>query len=390
MLPVEEIKKAAIEVLLHNAHGPYQGLPRTAGWGYPEPYTRDWMIAALGILVTQNEELMAVLRQMLIALAYQQTRLGHIPSLAHDPTDCGASDTTPLFLIALALYRSVTGEADFLQEAALKGLNWLQYQSPDDVVLVAQQPTSDWRDELWVWGYGMYVNTLVYACFGLYDQTERAEAQAALINRVGLRQVQGDRRIHEGMSLAGKPYYAFWVYKEHISERFDLLGNSLAILFGLATPLRAGEIIDWVEMTCKDLRQRGDLTCDLPPCLIPFILPEDEDWRTRYRRFNQPGEYHNGGIWPFVAGFYIAALVAAGRRELARQKFMALSELVQPARNDSLDFGFNEWLRAQDCRPLGQDWQTWSASMYLYAAACVEAGNTPFFPPVSADNGRSA
>jgi hypothetical protein len=34
---IEEAKQAALEVLLHNAKGPYQGLPRTAGWGYPEP-----------------------------------------------------------------------------------------------------------------------------------------------------------------------------------------------------------------------------------------------------------------------------------------------------------------------------------------------------------------
>ena len=39
----------------------------------------------------------------------------------------------------------------------------MQYQSPDDRVMVSQLPTSDWRDEQWVMGYGLYVNTLVYA-----------------------------------------------------------------------------------------------------------------------------------------------------------------------------------------------------------------------------------
>jgi len=34
---VELAKEAALEILLHNAQGPFQGLPRTAGWGYPEP-----------------------------------------------------------------------------------------------------------------------------------------------------------------------------------------------------------------------------------------------------------------------------------------------------------------------------------------------------------------
>ncbi len=49
---IEEARQAAIEVLLHNRKGPYQGLPRTAGWGYPEPYTRDLMISLLGIAVS--------------------------------------------------------------------------------------------------------------------------------------------------------------------------------------------------------------------------------------------------------------------------------------------------------------------------------------------------
>jgi hypothetical protein len=54
---VQQAKQAAVEVLLHNAHGPVDGLPRTAAWGYPEPYTRDLMLSAFGILAsvdTQN------------------------------------------------------------------------------------------------------------------------------------------------------------------------------------------------------------------------------------------------------------------------------------------------------------------------------------------------
>ena len=52
LISVELAKEAALQILLHNAQGPFQGLPRTAGWGYPEPYTRDLMISALGFLVT--------------------------------------------------------------------------------------------------------------------------------------------------------------------------------------------------------------------------------------------------------------------------------------------------------------------------------------------------
>lgn len=69
MQKLEETRKAALEVLLHNSHGPYHSLPRTAGWGYPEPYTRDLMIAALGILACGNQELIKSLRHVLQTLA---------------------------------------------------------------------------------------------------------------------------------------------------------------------------------------------------------------------------------------------------------------------------------------------------------------------------------
>src|SRR6478609_4782128 len=144
---IDQAKEAAIRVLLHNARGPFQDLPRTAGWGYPEPYTRDLMISALGFLSTGNEELADALRRTLMALATNQTPLGHIPSLAHDPDERGASDTTALFLFGLALYRKSVNQAEFLDEAAQKALKWMRYQSPDDMVMVSQLPTSDWRDE---------------------------------------------------------------------------------------------------------------------------------------------------------------------------------------------------------------------------------------------------
>jgi len=47
-----------------------------------------------------------------------------------------------------------------------------------------------------------------------------------------------------------------------------------------------------------------------------------------------------------------------------------------------VEFGFNEWHRAQDGTPPGQDWQSWSAAMYLYADACVEQKRTPFFDDI--------
>jgi len=127
------------------------------------------------------------------------------------------------------------------------------------------------------------------------------------------------------------------------------------------------------------MQQKGHLAVNLPPNFFPFTLPGDPDWIKRYENFNMPGNYHNGGIWPFICGFYVAALVAAKRYKLAEQKLIELTKLVKLSKDPSLEFGFNEWVKAQTGNVMGVDWQTWSAALYLYAAKCVEEKSTPFF-----------
>ena len=379
---IERAKSAAVDVLLHNRKGPHRGLPRTAGWGYPEPYTRDLMIAALGILVSGDAALIESQKRVLETAAVHQSEHGHIPSLVNDSEDRGASDTTPLFLLAAALYRKAAGDPGFLREAVDKALVWMTYQSPDDRVMVSQLPTSDWRDEQWVLGYGLFINMVVYSYLKLYGECEKAAAVRGLMTKFTVRGGVQHRHVHEGLRLPDKPYYGLWSYKVYSSERFDLLGNSLAILSGVASRSRAERIIGWVERECAGMKRSGRLAVDLPPNLFPYIREADPDWRPRYATYNRPGEYHNGGIWPFTCGFYIAALVAAGRHGLAERKLGVLTRLMEPAREADVEFGFNEWFKAQDGTPRGQDWQTWSAAMYLYAAVCVEEGRTPFFEEV--------
>lgn len=91
--------------------------------------------------------------------------------------------------------------------------------------------------------------------------------------------------------------------------------------------------------------------------------------------------YHNGGIWPFIIGFYIAALVAAEKYDLAEEKLMEFTRALEKSADQSknLKFGFNEWIKAQTGHPAGQDWQTWSALMYRYAVKCIAEKSTPFF-----------
>ena len=284
--------------------------------------------------------------------------------------------------MGVGLFRKAIGDDNFLQEATEKSLTWMEYQSPSDRYLVAQLPTSDWRDEQWVLGYGLFVNTIVYTYLKLLNQHESAKIVKTEMGRFKVIGERQHKHVHEGLVLRKKPYYALWSYKVYESERFDLLGNSLAILSGIASASRAKSIISWIETECDHMQKNGQLGVNLPPNFFPYIQPSDLDWLPRYETYNKPGQYHNGGIWPFICGFYVAALVAAGKQKLAETKLLELAKINHSYRAKKVEFGFNEWINAEDGVPMGQDWQSWSAAMFLYAAKCVEEKSTPFFDDI--------
>ena len=75
-----------------------------------------------------------------------------------------------------------------------------------------------------------------------------------------------------------------------------------------------------------------------------------------------------------VGGFWVAALVASGRQQLARQ------ELTKLARACAVkDWAFTEWLHGKTLAPRGMPGQSWNAAAYLMAERAVADGVVPFF-----------
>ena len=165
----------ALKVLLHNMDGPYAGFPRTVGWGYPEPYTRDLMISILGIGVTGNQSLLGSLKRVLETLAGNQTEHGHIPSLVHDPDDVGANAAPTLYFC----WRWV-----FSESCQMILIFWQRITKSFavDILLKVLWIVIGWRNEphqrlpggeQWVMGYGLYVNTLVFSCLKIFGYHNR-------------------------------------------------------------------------------------------------------------------------------------------------------------------------------------------------------------------------
>jgi glycogen debranching enzyme len=82
---------------------------------------------------------------------------------------------------------------------------------------------------------------------------------------------------------------------------------------------------------------------------------------------NYPYQYHNGGIWPFVGGFWICALEKTGQSALAREE---LGKLAQA--NQKNNWQFNEWFHGKTGKPMGMPGQSWNAGAFLLAYYCLK------------------
>jgi hypothetical protein len=156
------------------------------------------------------------------------------------------------------------------------------------------------------------------------------------------------RRRHLYLSFLN---FSFW------GEEGDTFGNLLAILFGLADGAMTQRILSVLEQ--EGVRELYPVRVVCEP-----IVRHDTLWRPYMDRHRQnlDWQYHNGGIWPFVGGFWVAALLASG--ELVRARV----DLAQLARANRLNqWQFNEWLHGRSGSPSGMPRQSWNAAAFLIA-----------------------
>jgi glycogen debranching enzyme len=148
-----------------------------------------------------------------------------------------------------------------------------------------------------------------------------------------------------------------------------VFGNVLAILLGLADARSARRTVD--ALLDAHVHEPYPVRAVTRPIKRASML-----WRPYMARHRQNlvWQYHNGGIWPMVGGFWVAALVASGRKE------QAYAELVKLARACAVkDWAFTEWLHGKTLAPRGMPGQSWNAAGYLLAERAVLEGLDPFF-----------
>jgi Alkaline and neutral invertase len=350
--------------------------------GHHQVWARDSMITLLGARFSDDGQIQSALHASIALLREKQAPGGAIPN----NVDCATlrpnfrayADAGLWWIIGSSLL-----DPDPATAAAILG--WYACQDVDQSGLISMQESADWQDLFCTRGKGLYLNCLYVLALRAAGEHQHADLVAERINRFFWYCGDGDmlRHIAHTFSTESKQaqdslgrkrwlpvkrdlvadqYYLPYLGFRAAGEWFDALGNLLAILSGVADAAKTAIIVDFME--------RHGMGKAPMPSLTPVIEPGHPDWRDYYGMLNLPHHYHNGGVWPFIGGFYVAALVKAGRHPDAARALDNLTELNRAGE-------FNEWHHGRTFEPMGVTCQAWSAGMYLFARECVSRSHVP-------------
>jgi GH15 family glucan-1,4-alpha-glucosidase len=348
------------------------------------------MIAALGGILSGDATILAAVRTSVALLREHQAPNGCIPNnvdaQTQRPNFRAYADGGLWWIIGSSLV-----EPD--PRTSLRILRWYECQDVDQTGLLSMQESTDWQDLFCTRGKGLYLNALyvlaLRASARVFEQSgdlrsagecrQRADFVRQQINRYFwyggdqnmLRHVAhtfstdspeaqdslGRKRwLPQKHFLVRDKYYLPYLAFRTPGEWFDSLGHLMAILADVPDASQCSEILSFIEthaLAVKPIKS-----------IFPVVHRSDPDWRDYYGMLNTPHHYHNGGVWPFIGGFYVAALVKLGEIQKAEAAMQGLSDLNTCGE-------FNEWHHGETGEPQGVRHQAWSSGMYLYALECV-------------------
>lgn len=378
----------------------------TARANYHRIWARDGAILSLAALLSGDGELITAARRTFETLAEYQGPHGEIPSNV-DPASkrvsyggtTGRVDADLWFIIGCGEYWQATGDDVFMDrllpvvERVCFLLGAWEFNSRG---LLCVPLTGDWADEYLHNGYVLY-DQLLYlqalrtlACM---HTAAHGSSDHALLEKISrLRHLIRANYWFDGDGVRDDAYHEV-LYKKGLqaaahcagrhwmpsfspsgySYRFDTLANVLASLLGVSDQQQCDTVDNFIaEELFRD---------ELPvlPAFHPVIKPVDEDWEHLQTMFsytfkNKPYEFHNGGLWPLVTGFYVADLARRQRAELGRSYLRAIHDANALPMEDE-PWGFAEYLNGQTLQPGGTSHQGWNAAAAVIGQRTLEGQN---------------
>ncbi|MDB6085292.1 MAG: glycoside hydrolase [Gammaproteobacteria bacterium] len=352
--------------------------------GYTAIFGRDAAVCAIGMAVCGDEVLERAAADGLHTLAEHQASNGQIAKFVDlhkqepDFWYLGCIDSTLWWLIALAFLDKRVRRSSLRMRYAKRirlAVQWLLAQEHQRFFLLQQNEASDWADIMPRSGFVLYTNALWYFVKRLYGIDHARETRQNFNGlfhpfSAAIAEYRRARLLNEYVLRRGRDrdLYLSFVNFSFFGEEGDVFGNVLAVLLGLADATASRRTLDALT--------RAHVNDPYPVRAVTRPIKQNSSlWRPYMSRHRQNAvwQYHNGGIWPMVGGFWIAALAAAGRADQAK------AELIKMARACALgNWAFTEWLHGKTLATRGMPGQSWNAAAFLMAEHAISADANVF------------
>ncbi|AXP79515.1 Mannosylfructose-phosphate phosphatase [Mariniflexile rhizosphaerae] len=367
-------------------------VPNGTDENYHSVWARDGAITVIGSLpLLHDKEIHKCQRQTLLTLMEHISRSGQIPSNVRikdnvpDYSGVGgicSIDSGLWVVIAFFEYVNVTKDIAFLRDHVSdikETMRWLGAHDGNNDALLEIPEAGDWTD-LFGRSYNILYDEILWyranVCFGRmlemlgdYEQAGEYIRWSQVIKKEILQNFwpSTQQKLFQSFSFAERQfslgdttYLIAQVTPFDFSWRCDILGNVLAFLHGTIDA-------DKAHQTLRFMLGVGVNEPFPVANVYPVVSPGDPDWRPYYtvNLLNLPNHYHNGGIWPFVGGFWVKFINKLGLKEMAIAELHKLALINKEGVNEAWEF--TEWAHGITGKPMGKSYQAWSAAQYISA-----------------------
>lgn len=347
---------------------------------YKRVWARDGVICGLAALASGNTYLIKTFENTIHTLALNQHKNGTIPSnvLVNDTETlvsygglAGRVDAITWFIIGvcqLAYYKNDELIVKKYDSEIQKALALLEAWEFNNQHLMYVPLSGNWADEYITDGYVLYDQLLRIWALKSYNYFQKNPEIETKIQRI-ISQIEINFTPNNLKSKYHERAYNEIIFSGYMpcsfspsgyKIQFDAFANSLALILNIGSNDFQNEILTSFEKIINPTKLQ------LIPAFWPPIKPTDLDWNLlknncKYEFRNHPNEFHNGGSWPMVNGFYGLALLQKNQLEKSTQVLNAINKA-----NEINNFSFSENFNTETTLPNGVSYCAWSAAAAIF------------------------
>ncbi len=381
---MSDISSKAIELLKKASHS--RGFLASTNniSNYQRIWARDGVVCGLASALSGDKDLIETFKKTLETLSDYQHDLGHIPSNVYfieGKTEvsfgglAGRVDTISWYIIGVCNYVFFTKDTSFLhrhKENIEKGFRLLNAWEFNNNDLLYVPRSGNWADEYITEGYILYDQLLrlwALKCYLHFYPNDQYHQKKKLIEQKILENYKSGKTVKPYHPKAYKElndseYWLASINPSGYQKMFDAFANSLALILNLGSVSFQKKIFDFSE------KLRKSLPLKLLPAFWEVIKPEHAEWQLlenncKYEFRNYPYEFHNGGTWQMINGFYGISILDKNP-SISKEVLLQITKLNRVKENS-----FYENFHTKTCEPIGIPNCSWSAAAEVMLRSCL-------------------